>query len=54
MVFLIPLNAAKFKVERFFASSSSVYGENNNFPLSEKKKYTQKIFMRYLKKIMKK
>ncbi len=36
----------KFKVERFFfASSSSVYGENNNFPLSEKEKiYPKNIY----------
>ena len=36
----------KFKVERFFfASSSSVYGENNNYPLSEKEKiYPKNIY----------
>ena len=35
-----------FKVEKFFfASSSSVYGENNNFPLSEKEKiYPKNIY----------
>ena len=35
-------NSRKYKVKRlFYASSSSVYGENNNFPLIEKEKEDQ-------------
>ena len=39
-------NCRKFKIERlFFASSSSVYGENKNFPLNEKEKiYPKNIY----------
>ena len=41
------ITAAKdFKVKKFYyASSSSVYGESIKFPLNEKEKYIQKIFM---------
>ena len=33
------------KSKGFSTSSSSVYGENNNFPINEEKLYHQKIFM---------
>ena len=42
----------KFKVKRlFYASSSSVYGENNNFPLHEKEKIMPKNIYALSKKI---
>ena len=39
-------NCRKYNIERFFfASSSSVYGENNNFPLNEKERiYPNNIY----------
>ncbi len=45
-------NAKKYKVKRlFYASSSSVYGENNNFPLNEKEKIYPKNIYSLTKKI---
>ncbi len=42
----------KFRVKRlFYASSSSVYGENNNFPLNEKEKIFPKNIYALSKKI---
>lgn len=44
--------AKKFKIKRlFYASSSSVYGENINFPLSEKEKIKPKNIYALSKKI---
>ena len=44
-------NTKEYKVKRlFYASSSSVYGENNNFPLMREKILYQKTFMDYQKK----
>jgi UDP-glucuronate 4-epimerase len=45
-------NVKKYKVKRlFYASSSSVYGENNNFPLNEKEKIYPKNIYSLTKKI---
>jgi len=45
-------NCKKFKVKRlFYASSSSVYGENNNFPLKESEKIFPKNIYGLTKKI---
>jgi len=45
-------NSRKYKVKRlFYASSSSVYGENNNFPLIEKEKTSPKNIYGLSKKI---
>ncbi len=45
-------NSNKYKVKRlFYASSSSVYGENNNFPLNEKEKILPKNIYGLSKKI---
>ena len=45
-------NCNEFKVKRlFYASSSSVYGENNNFPLSENEKIFPKNIYGLTKKI---
>ena len=45
-------NSTKYKVKRlFYASSSSVYGENKNFPLKENEKITPKNMYALTKKI---
>ena len=45
-------NSEKYKVKRlFFASSSSVYGENNNFPLNEKENIFPKNIYGLSKKV---
>ena len=45
-------NSRKFRVKRlFYASSSSVYGENINFPLNEKEKINPKNIYSLTKKI---
>ena len=45
-------NSTKYKVKRlFYASSSSVYGENQNFPLKEKEKINPKNIYGLSKKI---
>jgi len=45
-------NVKKYKIKRlFYASSSSVYGENKNFPLKEKEKISPKNIYGLTKKI---
>ncbi len=45
-------NSEKYKIKRlFFASSSSVYGENNNFPLNEKENIFPKNIYGLSKKV---
>jgi UDP-glucuronate 4-epimerase len=45
-------NSKKYKIKRlFYASSSSVYGENKNFPLKEKEKISPKNIYGLSKKI---
>ena len=45
-------NSKKYKIKRlFYASSSSVYGENKNFPLNEKEKVSPKNIYGLSKKI---
>lgn len=45
-------NSKKYKIKRlFYASSSSVYGENSNFPLKEKEKISPKNIYGLSKKI---
>ena len=52
MFFNIIENSTKYKVKRlFYASSSSVYGENKNFPLKENEKITPKNMYALTKKI---
>ncbi len=45
-------NSSKYKIKRlFYASSSSVYGENNNFPLKEDENINPKNIYGLSKKV---
>ena len=49
---LIEVSKLNDKKKFFYASSSSVYGDRNKFPVDEKSKLNPKIFMVLAKKLM--